>query len=92
MFFFKIWIPAYFELLLVCAVSFTISSWKTPETPRIGCIRIQFFKNWDTSVTMLAAVQGGVVGTQLKSRVGKKIEDVFQITGQMKFQWFPRKK
>lgn len=40
---------------------------------------------------MLAAVQGGVVGTQLKSRVGKKIEEVFQITGQMKFQWFPRK-
>jgi len=31
----------------------------TCQQPRIGCIRIQFFKNWDTSVTMLAAVQGG---------------------------------
>ena len=71
---------------------FTVSSWKTPQTLRIGCIRIQFFKNWDTSVTMLAAVQGGVVGTQLKSRVGKKIEEFFQIMGHMKFQWFPRKK
>ena len=59
---------------------------------RIGCIRVQFFKNWDTSVTMLAAVQGGRgLKSQLKSCVfSKKIcEDVFERMGHMKFQWFP---
>lgn len=31
----------------------------TCQQQRIGCIRIQFFKNWDTIVTMVSAVQGG---------------------------------
>ena len=29
------------------------------EPPRIGCVRIQFFKNWDKIVTMVSEVQGG---------------------------------
>eukprot|EP00435_Cladocopium_sp_Y103_P066977 s216_g29.t1 len=31
----------------------------TCQQQRLGCIRIQYFKNWDTMVTMVSAVQGG---------------------------------
>ncbi|CAK9009487.1 unnamed protein product [Durusdinium trenchii] len=31
----------------------------TCQQARLGCIRIQYFKNWDTMVTLISAVQGG---------------------------------
>lgn len=32
----------------------------TCQQPRLGCIRIQYFKNYDTVVTLISGVQGGL--------------------------------
>ncbi|CAJ1462305.1 unnamed protein product [Effrenium voratum] len=43
----------------VAAVDMAGTSLVTCQMPRLGCLKIQFFKNWESSVSLMTAVQSG---------------------------------